>query len=123
VKLLLDEHYSPAIAEQLQERGYDVIPVAERSGAAHAHLRQRSDEELLHWARHDGRVLVTENVRDFMPLHQAFLARGDVHAGILFTSPGKFPRRTAAVGSLITALAAFLDRRPAEAMAGDTAWL
>lgn len=123
MKLLLDEHYSPAVAEQLQERGYDVISVAERSPAKHAHLRQRSDQELLYWARDDGRVLVTENVRDFMPLHQTFLARGDVHAGILFTSPRKFPRRTAALGSLITALAAFLDRHPVEALAGETAWL
>jgi len=59
VKLLLDEHYSPAIAEQLQKRGYDVLPVAERSRIEHAHLRQQSDEELLRWARNEGRVLVT----------------------------------------------------------------
>jgi len=92
VKLLLDEHYSPAIAEQLQKRGYDVLPVAERSRVEHAHLRQRSDEDLLRWARDEGRVLVTENVRDFMSLHRTFLARGDVYAGILFTSPRAFPR-------------------------------
>ncbi len=123
MKLLLDEHYSPAIAEQLQKRGYDVLPVAERIRVEHAHLRQRSDEELLIWARDEGRVLVTENVRDFMPLHQAFLARGDVHAGLLFTSPRRFPRRTDAMGSLITALRAFLDSHLTDAIIGDTEWL
>jgi len=30
VRLLLDEHYSPAIALQLRERGYDVVAVTER---------------------------------------------------------------------------------------------
>jgi hypothetical protein len=75
-------------------------------------LRQQTDEELLRWARSEERVLVTENVRDFMPIHQAFLARGDHHAGILFTSPRKFPRRTDTIGTLITALADFLDTHP-----------
>ncbi len=123
MKLLLDEHYSPAIAEQLQKRGYDVLPVAERGRIEHAHLRQQSDEDLLRWARDEGRVLVTENVRDFMPLHQAFLTRGDVHAGILFTSPRTFPRRTDAMGSLITALGAFLDSHLTDTIVGDIAWL
>ncbi len=89
----------------------------------HAHLRQRSDEELLRWARDEGRVLVTENGRDFMPLRQACLAEGDVHAGILFTSPRTFPRRTNAMGSLITALRAFLDSHLTDTIAGAIAWL
>jgi len=123
VKLLLDEHYSLAIAEQLQKWGYDVRPVVERGRVEHAHLRQRSDEELLRLARDEGRVLVTENVRDFMLLHQAWRAQGDVHAGILFTSPRTFPRRTDAMDSLITALRAFLDSHVTDTIAGDIAWL
>jgi predicted nuclease of predicted toxin-antitoxin system len=123
VKLLLDEHFSPTIAAQLQKQGYDVISVAERGSAEHAPLRQQSDEDLLRWARSEGRVLVTENIRDFMPIHQAFLACGDHHAGILFTSPRKFPRRTGTIGTLITALALFLDRHPIHTLATDIAWL
>ncbi len=123
MKLVLDEHYSPAIAEQLQLRGYDVISVAERVIAELTHLRRKPDEELLRWAGDEGRVLVTENVRDFMPIHHAFLARGELHAGILFTSPRRFPRRAGAVGALVSALAAFMGRHDASALVGDVAWL
>lgn len=123
MKLVLDEHYSPAIAEQLRLRGYDVLPVAERVGAELAQLRRMPDEELLRWARGERRILVTENVRDFMAIHHAFLARGEPHAGILFTSPRKFPRRTGAVGVLVSALATFMDRHDASALMGDVTWL
>jgi hypothetical protein len=123
VKLVLDEHYSPAVAEQLRLRGYDVIPVAERIGAELAQLRRMPDEELQRWARGESRILVTENVRDFMAIHHAFLARGEPHAGILFTSPRKFPRRTGAVGVLVSALAAFMNRQEPGALVGDVAWL
>jgi len=123
VKLVLDEHYSPAVAEQLRLRGYDVIPVAERVAADLAQLRRKSDEELLRWAGGESRILVTENVRDFMAIHHAFLVRGEPHAGILFTSPRRFPRYTGAVGLLVGALAAFVDRHDATALVGDIAWL
>jgi hypothetical protein len=119
VKLVLDEHYAPRVAEQLRQRGYDVIAAAEN-----VELRELPDEQLLYWAREERRVLVTENVGDFMPLHHASLSRGEVHAGMLFTSPRRFPRRMAAVGLLITALAGFIDERPDVAvLEGQIAWL
>lgn len=119
MKLVLDEHYSPTDALQLRERGYDVIAVVES-----AELRQLPDEELLRWAQRDRRVVVTENVRDFMVLHRAFLNGGELHAGMLFTSPHAFPRRTGAVGHLIDALSAFLeDHAGTESLDSDVAWL
>jgi hypothetical protein len=123
VKLVLDEHYSPAIAEQLRQWGYDVIPVTERVEATLAELRRKPDEELLRWSHAEGRVLVTENIRDFMRLHHAFLERGELHSGLLFTSPSKFPRRSDTIGLLVTALAEFMDQHDASAIVGDVAWL
>ena len=119
MKLLLDEHYSSAVARELRNRGYDAVAVVARSD-----LRGLQDEDLLRWAQGEGRVLVTENVGDFMVLHRAFLARAEVHGGLLFTSSHAFPRRTSAIGGLVTALAAFLDERgPDAALEGDVAWL
>lgn len=120
---MLDEHYSFAIAEQLQQRGIDAIPVAEHVAAAMAELRGTPDEELLRWARQQGRVLVTENARDFMPIHQQFLNRGKVHAGILFTSPRRFPRHSAAFGPLVKALVEYALGPDAPDLEGDVAWL
>jgi hypothetical protein len=123
VKLVLDEHYSSAIAKQLRLRGYDVIAVTERPNADGPFLRRMPDEELLQWATDEGRVLVTENVRDFMPLHHTYLARDGLHAGMLLVSPRKFPRRAGTIGSLVEALAEFVDGHDASAIVGEVAWL
>jgi predicted nuclease of predicted toxin-antitoxin system len=58
LKLLLDEMYAAAVAEQLRRRDHDVIAVAER-----ADLRGSTDEDLLAWARIEDRALVTDNQR------------------------------------------------------------
>lgn len=119
MKLVLDEHFSQAPAEQLRERGYDVIAVVERT-----ELRQFSDPALLAWAQREERVLVTENVRDFMPIHHTWLSRGETHPGLFFTSPRAFPRRTAATGLLVSALAASMEQyEDVMSLEGGIAWL
>lgn len=123
MRLVLEEHFSPAIAEQLQHRGYDVVSVAERVAVARSPLRRRPDEDLIRWAHGENRVLVTENVCDFMPIHHGFLGRGEAHAGILFTSHRQFPRSADAIGTLVRALASFIDENTADGVRGDIAWL
>lgn len=119
MKLVLDAHYSPVIAARLRERGYDVVA----AGESHD-LRELPDEELLRWAQQEQRVIVTENVLDFMPLHQVFLSKGEHHVGMLFTSPRTFPRRMDGVGHLIAALGAFMDGQDSDtALQGDARWL
>ncbi len=104
---------------QLREVGYDIVAAAES-----AELRALQDHDLLRWSQREGRVVVTENVRDFMAPHHMDLGRGDTHAGILFTTPRRFPRRMAAAGSLIAALAAFIgENDDAHIPTGETSWL
>ncbi len=120
MKLVLDEHYSIRIAQQLRKRGLDVIAVTERP----SDLRQMDDESLLRWAHLERRVLVTENVQDFLPLHDRFLSQGETHSGILLTSPEQFSRSSAGIGRLVHALTAFLERTPDEgALGSDVQWL
>jgi len=56
---------------------------------------------------------VTENVKDFMPLHNEVLARGEHHAGLVFTDPAQFPRSRLTIGSFVTSIDFFVRSRPA----------
>jgi len=109
VKLLLDEHYSPEIARQLRTRGHDVVAVAAR-----ADLVGLSDDELLRRMAQEHRAIMTNNVKDVMPLATRAAQGSDDHYGLLFTSDRSMPRRSDAIGRVVDALAAFLQRHPGE---------
>ena len=87
MKLLLDEMHAPRVAARLRDRGHDAIAVKER-----AELIGMPDEELLRAATVDERAVVTENVKDFAPLHRYITAAGQRHSGLIFTHPRRFPR-------------------------------
>jgi hypothetical protein len=114
-RLLLDEHYSAAIAAALRERGSDVEAVV-----ANPELRGAPDADVFRWASAHGRRVVTENIGDFRVLLMTALASDAPAAPLLLVPPRRFPRgrgdRTAAI---VVALATWLaqpdaDRRPVE---------
>jgi hypothetical protein len=108
VKLLLDEMHAPGIAGSLTERSFDVVAVA-----AQPALRGMTDEDLLTYATNHERVLVTENVADFMPLAAQWAGAGRAHTGLIFTNPKRFNRATLAYpGNVIVALSEFLTNPP-----------
>lgn len=119
MRLLLDEHFSPEIARQLRDRGRDAVAARER-----AELHGLSDRELLGVAAAEQRVLVTENVADFAELHRQSLAGREGHAGLVFTSPKRFPRTRRAIGKLVRALDALIESHPEpDALTGQSWWL
>ena len=72
-----------------------------------------ADADLLVWAAAHQRAIVTENIRDFVPLAQRWAAAGQDHAGLVFTNPRRFHRATLAYpGTLIDALATWLPTAP-----------
>ena len=104
MKLLLDEMWSPQIAQQLRNRGYDVLAVAERPD-----LRGAPDANVFDAAQAEGRAIVTENVPDFRFLGLGALAQRRTHAGLIFTSDRTFPRGNPRTpGRLVAALNRFL---------------
>jgi hypothetical protein len=106
VKLLLDEMHAPSIAESLKANGWDVIAVAAEPG-----LRGLPDAELMLYASHNRRAIVTENVADFSILANGWTTKGENHAGIVFTNPSRFDRASLAYPSnLIRALDALLGK-------------
>jgi hypothetical protein len=119
VKLLLDEMLSPAIARELTARGYDVEAVA-----GHPTREALQDPEVLSLALTERRAIVTNNVRDFRPLHVEAVMPGDTgHYGMIFMA-GNYRRTKSDIGRIIAALESKLTQYPGEddlANAGE--WL
>lgn len=110
MKLLLDEMYSPAVAEQLRARGHDVVSVHDPE---YRSLEVAPDEEIFAAALAEERALMTENVPDFRRLEAAALARSESHATLVFTSNRQFPRgEPGTIGRLVEALDALLGETP-----------
>ena len=117
VRVLIDEMYTAEIASQLRARAHDAVAVHERS-----ELGGTSDVALLRWAHAEGRAIVTENARDFLLLHAAFLRSGEAHSGIVLTSNARYPRgRESTTGALIGALDMLLAQ--SSPVATDVVWL
>jgi hypothetical protein len=108
--LLLDEMLPPALAEQLSDAGCDTLAVSADPG-----LRGAPDAEVLERAALQGRVLVTDNIRDFVPLHNEWAAAGRTHPGLLLVHSKTFPMTKDRTGKLAAALLARKesDRWPA----------
>lgn len=109
MKLLLDEMFSPAIARQMRERGYDVLAVKERRG-----WQALPDPDVMDLARRERRAVVTDNLRDYRPLHhQHIVPDGPGHFGLVFV-PGGYRRTAADIGRIVKALEAKLAEYPGE---------
>jgi hypothetical protein len=119
VKLLLDEMLSPAIARELTARGHDV-----QSVAGHPDREALSDLEVLAIARAERRAVVTNNVRDFRPLHaEAVMPGGVGHYGMIFMS-GNYRRTKDDIGRIAAALEAKINQYPGDdALANAEDWL
>jgi len=119
VKLLLDEMLSPVIARKLRKRAHDVESVAGNPGR-----EAMSDTDVLALARAEHRAIVTNNLRDYRPLHnEAIVPGGDGHFGMIFM-PGTYRRAKADTGRIIAALEAILAQHPGENdLANGEAWL
>lgn len=109
MKLLLDEMLSPAIARGLTARGHDV-----QSVAGHPDREALPDPEVLALARAERRAVVTNNVRDFRPLHaEAVMPGGAGHYGMVFI-PGNYRRTKDDIGRIIEALEAKIKQYPGD---------
>jgi predicted nuclease of predicted toxin-antitoxin system len=108
MRLLIDEHLSPAIAEQLRARGHDVVSPVE------AGVSGIDDGRVLSWAVADRRAIATNNIKDFRPLHAAYLTAGTTHYGIVLVQSGKYALDRQHLGPLVSALDELLQACRAE---------
>lgn len=114
--MLLDAHFSGrAIGTALTARGHDVL-------ALDANLLSKAlrDPEVLALATSEGRVLVTVNVKDFMPLVHRWLRAGRSHAGLILV-PSRVKNED--FGPLISGIRALLADTKAADWIDRVAWL
>lgn len=106
VRFYTDEHVARAIAGGLRQRGVDVLT------AAQARMLGASDEEHLHLAAREGRVIFTQD-DDFLRLHAA----GAQHAGIAYAPQGT------SIGDVIRGLMLIYQVLNADEMRGHVEFL
>jgi hypothetical protein len=110
---------TPAIARELRARGHDVEAVA-----GHPDREALSDPEVMAVARAEHSAVVTNNLRDYRPLHhEVIVPGGPGHFGMIFM-PGGYRRTRADTGRIVAALGAELALYPGERdLANGEAWL
>lgn len=119
LRLLLDEMYPAAIAQQLRRRGHEVDAVTERP-----ELRALSDDALFAGAHEWRCAMVTENVADFIPLADAAEQRGRPHYGLVLVDPARYPRgHPRTIGRIVTALELALAEYPGQEPISVRHWL
>lgn len=119
MKLLIDEHYPPSIAEQLRERGHDAVAVQEE-----VDLRGMLDPDLFSEAQRRNRALLTENSADYIVLDAEYRSRHLAHWGLVFTSNRTFPRgKSTTVGALVKALDELLRNADSGGPSSMVSWL
>jgi predicted nuclease of predicted toxin-antitoxin system len=115
VRLLLDEHISPRVAEALRAKGYDAVAVAESTL-----LRGLDGEEVLHQAAADRRAVVTHNFADFLAVSAEWASATREHFGILLVSASL---QRAGIGSYVEVLETTLRAHPDDtALLGQAVW-
>lgn len=117
MRLLLDEHISSKIAEQLRARGHDVIALTELE-----ELRGQPDSAVVVWAVDRGRGIVTYDT-GFVSLHQQRVAAEEPAPDLILVPQRSFPGGDRGHGSLLRALATLLDARLPDAPGGRLLWL
>ena len=110
MKLLLDEMYTPTIAEQLRARGHDAASIHDPE---YRMLEGEPDDEVWAAAIAGDRALVSENVQDFRRIEANALAHAQPVARLIFTTDRQFPRGDpATLGRPVSALDALLATNP-----------
>lgn len=104
----IDEDFIKA----LRYRNVDVLTVTD-VGMLH-----RSDEDQLDWARQNGRVIFSFNIRDFYRLHTNLIEQGFSHAGIILA-----PQQRYGIGDLMRGVLRLINTKSSAEMQGQLEFL
>lgn len=120
MKLLVDQMWPASLAQQLRQRGHDVVAVLEREDLAH-----QEDDAVWEAACREVRAVFTENVADYLPLSTQYLGRSEPFYGLVLTSDRGLPRgHPRTLGRVVKALVRFLAEHPeGEARKNQIDWL
>jgi predicted nuclease of predicted toxin-antitoxin system len=110
LRLVLDEHINPLLAEILGERGYDAVTV--RSVG----MPGATDHEILKWAARQDRAILTFNAVDFLRLAREYTKAEWEHAGIVVSDQ-------ISLRELLRRTLRLLGRRQSEDLRNSVEWL
>ncbi len=118
MRFLIDEMYPPVLTAGLVERGVDAQAVVLRED-----LRGQPDPVVFATAQAERRAVVTENVRDFLPLAADIVTRGGRHHGLVCCSPKTYPRgRHTTITTLTAVLERLASQRPGDEPMSEIRW-
>jgi len=104
VRALLDRPIAAVVSERLRRLGNDALSAADPALAA------LDDAELFAHAGRAGRVLVSQNVGDHLPLaERAARQAPGRHPGLIVVSPVRYPRSPLVIDRLVRDLDAVLS--------------
>jgi predicted nuclease of predicted toxin-antitoxin system len=81
MKLLLDEHLAPVLAQRIVEAGIDRVALREWHAGSYLEL---PDDTILSAAYQEARTLVTYDLRTIPPLLKTWAEQGIAHGGVIF---------------------------------------
>ncbi len=106
IRLYMDEDSGDtALVLALENWGVDVITTLGVNRLSF------SDEEQLIWAKSQGRVLYSSNIRDFYSLHTAFLTQEQPHSGRILVQQQRY-----SIGELMRGILRLVAAKSAEEM-------
>jgi predicted nuclease of predicted toxin-antitoxin system len=104
LRVLLDEHYPPKLAQLLEEAGVDAVALL----GGRPTLIGTPDAAVLRAARQERRVVVTEDVTTF----PAAIIQVPDHLGVIYCRSQVFRRTPNGLGEIARALAALAANPP-----------
>jgi hypothetical protein len=106
VRVLLDAHISGRhIGQPLRSRGHDVLALIEDD-----QLSTLADEDVMILAAQEQRIVVTSNVRHFVPIVRRWIEAGSNHAGLILVTHGH-----QSYGEILRGLDVLFGGRPEQA--------
>ncbi|MBI3945839.1 MAG: DUF5615 family PIN-like protein [Armatimonadetes bacterium] len=106
LRILLDEHLSPRLVEQLARRRPEIMVVSLQGWEGGAHLQER-DEALLTAAHAQRLTLLTYDQRTIVPLLKQWSEQGVSHRGVILVDDRAVPPND--IGGLIRAIERLWD--------------
>lgn len=95
--------YPPSFAAALRGRGHDAVSVHDR-----IELKGKTDPIVFAAAQSDGRAVVTNNARDYVPLVAQSAKSLERHCGLVLTSDRSVRRRRDDVAGFVELLGALM---------------
>ncbi|HEV3095147.1 MAG TPA: DUF5615 family PIN-like protein [Solirubrobacteraceae bacterium] len=116
MRLLLDEMWTPTIAQQLRRRDHDVWAIKEPDKTSR--YGGLPDDQVFAAAQEEGLTVLTDNIADYEQARLTWDSRGRPHHGLVYALNPPFNRHRgeAVIGQMVKSLDRFLSSPDAREM-------